>query len=61
MGRYPKLTDDDVRAGPGRFDRAIDRIGRRAERSPDEVRNEVENFQETLNRKGHAVLGGMIN
>lgn len=42
--RYPKLTDDDVKVEPGRFDRTIDHIGRRIEKSPDDVRHEIENW-----------------
>ena len=42
--RYPHLTDSDVTVEPAHFDRTIDRIGRRTERSPAEVRNEIENW-----------------
>lgn len=43
-GRYPNLTEGDVEVEPAHFDRTIDRIGRRTERSSDEVRSEIENW-----------------
>lgn len=43
--RYPDLTDDDVKVQAGRFDQTLDRIGRRTERSPDQVRQDIENWR----------------
>ncbi|MGB7393201.1 MAG: hypothetical protein WA913_02290 [Pricia sp.] len=42
--RYPKLTDDDVRVEPGRFDMTMKRIGRRTDRTPEQVRQDIENW-----------------
>ncbi|WP_373519513.1 hypothetical protein [Pricia sp.] len=42
--RYSDITDDDVKVEPGRFDRTMERIGRRRGKSPGEVRDEIENW-----------------
>ncbi len=43
--RYPYLTDDDVNVEPGRFDRTLHRIGQRTQRSPFQVRQDIENWR----------------
>ncbi|HET8735826.1 MAG TPA: hypothetical protein VFM69_04430 [Pricia sp.] len=42
--RYPNLTDEDVNVEAGRFDRTLERIGRRTDRSPHQVRQDIENW-----------------
>lgn len=42
--RFSDITDDDVNVEPGRFERTLDRIGRRRGKSPGEVRDEIENW-----------------
>ena len=42
--RYPQLTDEDVTVEPARFDRTIERIGKRIDRKAEEVRREIENW-----------------
>ncbi len=43
-GRYTDITDNDAKVEPGRFDRTMDRIGRRRGKSPGEVQDEIENW-----------------
>ncbi len=42
--RYSDITDNDANVEPGRFDKTIDRIGRRRGKSPGEVQDEIENW-----------------
>jgi len=41
---YPDITDEDIRVEPGRFDRTLDRIGRRRGLTTREIRSEIENW-----------------
>lgn len=43
--RYPDLSDNDVNVEAGRFDKTLDRIGRRTDRSPDQVRQDIQNWR----------------
>lgn len=43
--RYPILTDEDVNVQSGQFHYTLDRISRRLNRLPEEVRREIENWQ----------------
>lgn len=41
---YPDITDADIYVEPGRFDRTLDRIGRRLGLTSSEIRSEIENW-----------------
>ncbi len=42
--RYLAITDQDVDFEPGHFDRTLDRIARRMDKSRSEIRTEIENW-----------------
>ncbi|MDT7827584.1 hypothetical protein RQM65_02755 [Pricia sp. S334] len=42
--RYSDITDEDVKVEPGRFDRTVDRIARRRGKTPNEIRDEIDNW-----------------
>jgi len=43
--RYPNLTQDDVNYRQGEFDNMTDRIAKRTNRNRQQVRDEIENWQ----------------
>lgn len=46
--RYPTLTDGDVTVEPGRFQNTLARMGQRLNRMPEEIRQEIENWDSTI-------------
>ena len=46
--RYPTLTDEDVNVEPGRFKNTLDRMGQRLNRTPEEIRRDIENWDSSI-------------
>ena|SRR5690606_2400990 len=46
--RYPTLTDGDVTVEPGRFQNTLDRMGHRLNRTPEEIRQEIESWNSSI-------------